>query len=114
MGKKKPSANPSHEIDVRDLMQRLLPGAEHYLSAPPSSWKAWSRPAHPEPIDDAVAVLINKKRAPRVRQHDSLEESGIFCPFWYARAGVVCSIETANSAMKASELRQNHRGTRKK
>ena len=85
------------------LMEQLLPGAEHYSSPPPSSWKAWSRPTNPEPIDDAVSALIKKKRAPCLRPRADFAAEGIVCPYWYARAGVVSAITRAGLVTKEAQ-----------
>jgi hypothetical protein len=77
------------------------------LLSPPPNWKCWTRPASRAPIDDAVAGL-NKKGAPRLRDRASLEKAGIVCPFWYARAGVILAIETAELArLEVEEARHD-------
>ena len=54
--------------------------------------------------------LIDKKRAPRLRDQASLAASGIPCPYWYARAGIILAIEAAErAAIEANDARRDHK-----
>ena len=55
-------------------------------------------------------TLIDKKRAPRLRDQASLAASGVPCPYWYARAGIISAIEAAEcAAIEASDARRDHK-----
>jgi hypothetical protein len=55
-------------------------------------------------------ALINKKRAPRLRDRASLAASGIPCPYWYARADIILAIEAAErAAIEANNARRDHK-----
>ena len=95
-------------VSIRALTNRLLPGAEHYALQPPPDWKPWTRPEKREPIDDAIAQLISRRLAPKLKPKAALE--GITCPFWYARAGVVMAVETA--LLTAENAEENRRQAR--
>ena len=49
--------------------------------------------------------LISRRRAPKLKPKAALV--GITCPFWYARAGVVMAVETAN--LTENEAKENRR-----
>ena len=79
-------------------------------STPPPTWKCWVSPKRPKPIDTAIMTLIDKKRAPRLRDQASLAASGVPCPYWYARAGIISAIEAAEcAAIEASDARRDHK-----
>ena len=80
-------------VSIKSLTARLLPGADDYPSKPPPNWKNWTRPEHREPIDEAIAALISRRRPPMLKRQSV--PVWIPCPYWFARAGVVMSVETA-------------------
>lgn len=85
------------------LQTRLLNGREPY-TAPPETWRPWTRPASPAPIDEAVNDLLARTRAPSMPSPDDLRDgAGVVCPYWFARSSVVQAMRMG----EASKLQQD-------
>lgn len=81
-------------------------GIHVFQKSVPPSWKPWTLPTSPLPIDNFIASIVKRERSPRVRPRDALLKFDFGgCPYAIARHGVVSAFFHASAHRELDELR---------
>lgn len=101
------------QITYDDALALLCPHYDAKNMVLKSEWQNWKKPKVSLPIDEAIDALKSGKGRVKLKDRAWLESQEIYCPYLFARNGIVKAVRSASASDENETLIRDHRRTLK-